>query len=85
MSEFEHEDTEVVEDIEIVESFEDRQRKLAELIKDEERFRLCVAGIYIFLQDLDASLTQSMLQVMNMGGPAQMLKKMVFGKKNPDE
>lgn len=77
---------EIVESDEIVEvpseepkSFEDRQRELAELLKDPEMERMAIAGIYIFMQDFDAQMRGTFQMMQGMGGPRSMLK-MLFGK-----
>lgn len=58
-----------------VKEFLEKRNAIAEALKDDEKFRQCIAELYIFMSNIDTAVRS----IGQMGGPKAMLK-MIMGK-----
>ena len=62
------------------EQFQNHVSVIKEAIKDEEKFRHCIAEIHAYLSTFDKGLRTMAVDMQNGGGPFGMLK-MLMGRK----
>lgn len=58
-----------------VKEFLQKRAAIAEALKDDQKFRECIAELYIFMSNIDTAVRT----IGQMGGPKAMLK-MMMGK-----